>query len=62
MYATGGVLIGIFAAFITIQQQLRLGIPWYARIGGLLTSCLADDSPGYSPLESQSALLLSSSF
>jgi len=28
MYATGGTLIGIFAAFITINQQLRIGIPW----------------------------------
>ena len=30
MLATGGVLIGIFASFVVAQNQLELGIPWYA--------------------------------
>lgn len=30
MLATGGVLVGTFAAFVTDQQHLGgLGIPWY---------------------------------
>ncbi|KAF2219199.1 hypothetical protein BDZ85DRAFT_206523 [Elsinoe ampelina] len=28
MYATGGTIIGVFAAFLIAQQQLQLGIPW----------------------------------
>ena len=28
MLATGGVLIGVFAAFIRDQQMFGLGIPW----------------------------------
>lgn len=28
MLVTGGVLTGVFAAFISIQQTLHLGIPW----------------------------------
>lgn len=28
MYATGGTIIGVFAAFLIAQQQLELGIPW----------------------------------
>jgi len=28
MLVTGGVLIGMFASFVTDQQQLRQGIPW----------------------------------
>jgi hypothetical protein len=27
---TGSLLLGVFAEFITIQNRLRLGIPWYA--------------------------------
>jgi len=29
MLATGGVLIGVFAAFVRDQQQFGLGIPWF---------------------------------
>jgi len=28
MYGTAGTVLGINAAFITIQQQMHLGIPW----------------------------------
>lgn len=28
MLATAGVLIGIYATFISIQQRFRVGIPW----------------------------------
>lgn len=30
MYATAGTLLGIFAYFIQVQQQMNLGSPWYA--------------------------------
>ncbi|KAF2150873.1 hypothetical protein K461DRAFT_216389, partial [Myriangium duriaei CBS 260.36] len=33
MYATGGTLIGVFAVFLQIQQQLELGIPWILPYG-----------------------------
>lgn len=28
VYGTAGTILGINAAFITIQEQLNLGIPW----------------------------------
>ena len=28
MYGTGGTLLGIYASFLVIQQQMSLGIPW----------------------------------
>jgi len=28
MYGTAGTVLGINAAFITIQQQMNLGVPW----------------------------------
>lgn len=28
MYGTAGTLIGVFASFLTVQQQLQIGIPW----------------------------------
>lgn len=33
MYGTGGTLLGIFATFLMIQQQLELGIPWILPYG-----------------------------
>ncbi|KAK1065896.1 hypothetical protein LTR74_007610 [Friedmanniomyces endolithicus] len=33
MLATGGVLIGVFAAFVRDQQQFGLGIPWIMPYG-----------------------------
>lgn len=29
MLATAGTILGIFADFIMVQNQLRVGIPWY---------------------------------
>ena len=29
MLATGGLILGVFADFLSIQQQMGLGIPWY---------------------------------
>jgi hypothetical protein len=32
---TGSVLIGIFAQFLTTQNQMGLGVPWYFRLSVL---------------------------
>lgn len=32
MLATGGLLLGVFADFLSIQQQMGLGIPWYVHV------------------------------
>jgi hypothetical protein len=29
MLAAGGTILGVFAAFINIQQRMDLGVPWY---------------------------------
>ena len=29
MLAAAGTIMGVFAAFITIQDRMRLGTPWY---------------------------------
>ena len=28
MLASAGVTVGVFAYFMTVQQQMRIGIPW----------------------------------
>nr|OQO19057.1 hypothetical protein B0A51_12533 [Rachicladosporium sp. CCFEE 5018] len=33
MLATGGVLVGVFASFVTVQNALGLGIPWIIPFG-----------------------------
>lgn len=52
MIGTGGTLIGIFASFIEIQQQLQQGIPWYVGISAITCGAFTDLAPGSCLMES----------
>jgi hypothetical protein len=51
--AASATVLGIFAWFITVQNQLQIGTPWYAAIHSSLTQAFANSSnAGYSRLQS----------
>lgn len=41
MFGAAGTLLGVFATFIAIQQQMGLGIPWFVSPS---SSCLLSGS------------------
>ena len=40
--SASATVLGIFAWFITVQNQLQIGTPWYAAIHSFLTQAFAN--------------------
>ena len=46
MLAAAAIEVGVFANFMTIQNQMGLGIPWYALSFALLFHCVLTQEQG----------------